>query len=262
MISGIKRAERLGIKETAAHARAAICEYLVLFFGLGFLAGLCLAWSIFAVVLYRLLPSRWARPLGRRAIMAGFRLYLASLELTRGFRFDLKALDSLREQGPLIIAPNHPSLLDAVMILSRLPNVACILKAALMDNLLFGAGSRLAGYIRNDSPRGMIRESVEDLRRGSQLLLFPEGTRTTRSPVNAFKGGIGLIAARAGVPIQTVFIETNSAFLGKTWPLFRRAALPIRYSVRLGRRFDPPANARVFMAELERYFDAELKARP
>ena len=239
-----------------------VYEYLVLFFGLGFLACLCLLWSIFAVLLHCVLPERWQRPLGRAAIMAGFRFYLVSLELTRGFRFDLHALDSLRDQGPLIIAPNHPSLLDAVMILSRLPNVACILKAALLDNLLFGAGSRLAHYIRNDSPRGMIREAVEDLRRGSHLLLFPEGTRTTRMPINACKGGIALIAARAGVPIQTVFIETDSAFLGKTWPLFRRAALPIRYRVRLGRRFVPSDNARVFTAELEHYYVAELKPLP
>ena len=237
-------------------------EYFVLYFGLGFLAILCLAWSVFAIFLHRLLPERWGRPLGRVGIMVGFRLYIASLALTGGFRFDLSALDSLRDQGPLIIAPNHPSLLDAVMILSRLPNVACILKAALMDNVLFGAGSRLARYIRNDSPRGMIRESVADLRRGSQLLLFPEGTRTTRKPVNAFKGGIVLIASRAGVPIQTVFIETDSGFLGKTWPLFRRAALPINYRMRLGRRFDPPDNVQMFMSELERYFDVCLTLLP
>jgi len=243
-------------------ALLAAYEYLVLLFGLGFLACLCLLWSVFAVFLQRVLPARWGRPLGRAAIMAGFRFYLASLELTRGFRFDLQALDSLRDQGPLIIAPNHPSLLDAVMILSRLPNVACILKASLLDNLLFGAGSRLAHYIRNDSPRGMIREAVEDLRRGSQLLLFPEGTRTTRTPVNPFKGGIGLIAARAGAPVQTVFIETDSAFLGKNWPLFRRAALPVRYRVRLGRRFDPPGNAQLFVTELEHYYAAELRPHP
>ena len=243
-------------------ALVATYEYLVLCLGLGFLAFLCLLWSIFAVFLYRLLPERWGRPLGRGIIMAGFRLYIASLALTRGFRFDLRALDSLRAQGPLIIAPNHPSLLDAVMILSRLPNTACILKAALMDNILFGAGSRLARYIRNDSPRGMIRKSVEELERGSQLLLFPEGTRTTHTPVNAFKGGIGLIAARAGVPIQTVFIETDSAFLGKTWPLFRRATMPISYRMRLGQRFDPPANVRMLMAELERYYAAELSPLP
>lgn len=237
-------------------------EYLALYVGLGFLAFLCICWSVFAVILHPLLPERWGRPLGRNRIMAGFRLYIATLSVMGACRFDLRALDTLRGQGPLIIAPNHPSLLDAVMVLSRLPDVACILKAELMDNVLFGAGARLARYIRNDSPRGMIRQAVEDLRRGSHLLLFPEGTRTTRPPVNVFKGSLGLIAGRAGVPIQTVFIETDSAFLGKTWPLFRRPSLPLVYRLRLGRRFDPPENVRAFMAELERYYAGELAHGP
>ena len=237
----------------------ATCEYFALYVGLGFLAFLCIFWSLFAVILHRLLPERWGRPLGRNIIMAGFRLYIASLSLMGACRFDLRALDILRDQGSLIIAPNHPSLLDAVMVISRLPDVACILKAKLMDSILFGAGARLARYIRNDSPHGMVTQAVEDLRRGSHLLLFPEGTRTTRPPVNPFKGSLGLIANHARVPIQTVFIETDSAFLGKTWPLFRRPSLPITYRLRLGRRFDPPDNVRNFMAELERYFASELR---
>jgi len=236
----------------------ALVEYLMLFIGLGFLALLCLAWSLFAVLLDRLLPQRWGRPLGRRVITAGFRLYLATLTLMGACRFDLSALDALRGEEALILAPNHPGLLDAVMILSRLPDVACILKSGLMDNILFGAGSRLACYIRNDSPRGMILQAVQDLRRGSHLLLFPEGTRTTRPPINPLKGSLGLISRRAGVPIQTVLIETESPFLGKTWPLFRRPSLPIHYRLRLGRRFAPPGDNRLFMVELERYFAEEL----
>jgi 1-acyl-sn-glycerol-3-phosphate acyltransferase len=253
--------EHVGGNTFARRVGVAAYELFVLYFGLGFLALLCLLWSVFAVFLFWLLPKEFGRRLGRGVIMGGFRLYIASLALTRGFRFDLTALDTLRNQGPLIIAPNHPSLLDAVMMLSRLPDVACILKASLMDNILFGAGSRLARYIRNDTPRNMIRESVGDLRRGSQLLLFPEGTRTTRSPVNAFKGGIALIARHAQVPIQTVFIETDSPFLGKTWPLFRRAAMPISYRMRLGKRFDPPTDIHSFMTELENYYADELLGR-
>jgi 1-acyl-sn-glycerol-3-phosphate acyltransferase len=201
-----------------------------------------------------------ARPLGRYIIMVGFRCYIQTLSLSGACRFDLRALDSLRDEERLILAPNHPSLLDAVMIISRLPDVGCILKSELMDNILFGAGSRLARYIRNDSPRVMIMQAVEDLRRGSHLLLFPEGTRTTRLPVNAFKGSLGLISRCAGASIQTVFIETDSPFLGKNWPLFRRPSLPITYRLRLGRRFGPLANTRIFMAELERYFATELTA--
>jgi len=60
---------------------------------------------------------------GRRVTSYGFRCYLWLLRWTGAFRFDCAALDALRDAGPLIIAPNHPGLLDAVMILSRLPDL-------------------------------------------------------------------------------------------------------------------------------------------
>jgi len=64
------------------------------------------------------------------------------------------------------------------------------------------------------------------------------------------------------VPIQTVFIETDSAYLSKGWPLFRRPSMPITYRIRLGRRFEAPEKARVFSEELERYFIDELRDAP
>jgi len=162
----------------------------------------------------------------------------------------------------MIIAPNHPSLLDAVMVLSRLPDVVCVMKTALLDNIFLGAGARLARYIRNDSLVRIVGSAAESLRDGSHLLIFPEGTRSTRFPVNAFKGATAGIAKRAGVAVQTVFIETDSPFLCKGWPLFRKPAMPMRYRIRLGRRFDPPADAHAFQAELERYFNEELGCAP
>jgi 1-acyl-sn-glycerol-3-phosphate acyltransferase len=148
------------------------------------------------------------------------------------------------------------------MVISRLPNMACIMKADIVDNVFLGAGARLAGYIRNDAQLSMIRQAVAELKSGSHLLLFPEGTRTTRWPVNGCKGTTALIASRAGVQIQTVFIETDSGYLGKGWPLFRRPPMPITYRIRLGRRFDPPEKAGVFTGELERYFIDALRDAP
>jgi hypothetical protein len=69
-------------------------------------------------------------------------------------------------------------------------------------------------------------------------------------------------ASRAKVPIQTVFIETDSAYLSKGWPLLRRPTLPITYRIRLGRRFDPPDQARDLTEELECYFLDELRNAP
>lgn len=233
-------------------------DFLVIYLGVSLLGVLCLVWTPFAIAMRLLLPEAQGRTLGRYTIMAAFRFYLAALSMSRRFSFDLKALDTLRDHPPLIIAPNHPCLLDAVMVISRLPNVSCILKTELMDNVFLGAGARLACYIRNEPVRNMIRLAGRDFDCGSHLLLFPEGTRSTTDPVNPFKGSISLIGLRAQVPVQTVLIETDSPYLSKGWTLFRKPPMPIHYRVRLGRRFDPPQHTRRFMVELEHYFAHEL----
>ncbi len=105
----------------------------------------------------------------------------------------------------------------------------------------------------------MVKESVAHLRAGGVLLLFPEGTRTTRAPINPLVGSVGLIAKYANVPVQTLVIETDSPFLSKGWPLFKRPDLPITYRVRLGERFDPPTDVAGFTAQLDRYYRHALE---
>ena len=233
-------------------------EYLAFYSGLGLLAGISLLWSVLALPLNLVLPRKWKKQTGRLVITMGFRMYLRALSIMGACRFDLKALDTLQRESPMIVAPNHPSLLDALMVISRMPNLACIMKAELVDNVFFGAGARLACYIRNDSLRRMIRLAVEDLRGGSHLLLFPEGTRSNRLPIGTVRGSIALIAKEARVPVQTVLIETDSAFLAKGWPFFRKPSMPIHYRIHLGQRFDPPTDVRGFTAELESYFQSAL----
>jgi 1-acyl-sn-glycerol-3-phosphate acyltransferase len=136
------------------------------------------------------------------------------------------------------------------------------MKAALMDNLLLGAGARLARYIPNGAPLALIRRARAELRAGAHLLIFPEGTRTTTFPIGPCTAGAGLIAGRAKTPVQALLIEGSSPYLGKAWPLFRRPDLPLRFSVRPGRRFAPPTDAAAFSLELEAYFRCELAGTP
>jgi 1-acyl-sn-glycerol-3-phosphate acyltransferase len=234
-------------------------EYFALYSSLTLLGLICLTWSVFALPLFFILPARIGTAVGRRGIMSGFRVYAWSLSLTRAYHLDIGAIDSLRGGPPVILAPNHPSLIDALLILTRHPNIVCVMKSALMSNVFLGSGSRLARYIRNDSPRQMIRESVAHLRDGAILLLFPEGTRTIREPINSLVGSVGLIAKEANVAVQALVIETDSPFLSKGWPLFRRPSLPITYRVRLGERFDPPADVAAFTAQLDRYYRQALE---
>ena len=135
------------------------------------------------------------------------------------------------------------------------------MKASLMKNIFLGSGARLARYIRNDSARAMVRLSVDDLKQGGQLVIFPEGTRTVTPPLNRFRPGVTLIAKLAQAPIQTVFIDTDSPYLGKGWPLWRVPPLPVVFSLRLGQRFAPMQDSNALLCQLEQYYRHHLEQR-
>jgi len=218
-----------------------------------------LAWNLVAPLLALVLPRDVGGRLGRSYISLVYRLAWASAERFGLMELDTSALDALRDEpGGLIVAANHPSMLDALVVVARLPRGVCVMKAELLRNVFLGGGARLAQYIRNDVGRGMVRDAVASLREGNQLVLFPEGTRTVTSPINAFKPGITLIAHLARVPIQTVVIETSSPYLRKGWPLLKAPPVPVRLRVRLGRRFAADADHRALLQRIERYFAEEL----
>jgi 1-acyl-sn-glycerol-3-phosphate acyltransferase len=239
-----------------------IYEYLVLYTALLCFAVFGVLFTILCAVLYVLLPRKTGIWFGRNAIGWLFRSYLALLCGTGLLKLDLSEFDKLRREKGLIVAPNHPSLLDAVFVISRLPDIACIMKSGIRDNVVLGGGARLAGYIRNDTTAEMVREAARVLRSGQTLLVFPEGTRTRSGPVNPFRGGFALIAKRARAPVQTVFIETNSRFLGKGWPILKKPQLPLVYRARLGKRFEVDGDVKSFVARLESYFRNSLEAGP
>src|SRR3984957_13848994 len=94
-----------------------IYEYFALYSSLALLGLICLAWSLFAIPLYFILPTRAGTAVGRFGIMAGFRLDSWSLSITGTYHLDLRCIDALRGGPPLMLAPNHPALIDALLIL-------------------------------------------------------------------------------------------------------------------------------------------------
>ena len=221
-----------------------------------------LLWTLLALALLAPLPGPKRRRGARVSMMLGFRLFLRIATAAGALELDLTEVDALRAGPPLILAPNHPSSLDAILLLTRLPDLTCILKPALLGNVFLGAGARLAGFVPSDPPLGMTRAAVAELARGAHVLLFPEGTRSTRHPVNPLTGGAALIARRANVPIQVLLIETNSPFLGKGWPWFKAPALPLRCRIRLAARLGCAGDTAQCLLALEREYAAGLAHAP
>jgi 1-acyl-sn-glycerol-3-phosphate acyltransferase len=219
-----------------------------------------LLWNLVAPLVSVFRPRAEAGRIGRSAVSWIYRSCWRTAEALGMMRIDSSALDALRDEpGGLVVVANHPTMLDAMIVVARLPRGVCVMKAELLRNIFLGAGARLAQYIGNDAGRGMVRDAVASLREGNQLILFPEGTRTVSPPINAFKPGITLIAHLAKAPIQTVIIESDSPYLRKGWPLLRTPPGPVTIRVRLGKRFEPEADHRATLGRLEQYFARELE---
>jgi 1-acyl-sn-glycerol-3-phosphate acyltransferase len=238
--------------------RVALTAWLVVL--LAWLGAISLAWNLVAFVLRFVLRGPTARTVGCAGISYGYRMYWACARASGLLRLEAESLDVLRDApGGLLIASNHPSLLDALMIVARLPRSACIMKGALASNPFLGAGAALAGYVANDSTRAMVRAATQRLHEGRQLVVFPEGTRSAAPRrIHRFSRSIALIAQRARVPIQTVVIETDSPYLGKGWPLWKLPPVPIVFRARLGERFTPGDDPEQLSARIEQYFRQEL----
>ena len=234
---------------------------LMLYALLLFLGLISLAWNLVAMLLYPVMPEAPARTLGRLTIAFAYRMFWGLASVTGMMRIDANCLDPMRNEPGVIFVANHPTMLDALLLVARLPRSACIMKADLLRNIFLGAGARLARYISNESARTMVRLAVADLRNGGQLVIFPEGTRTVTPPLNPFGPGVTLIAKLAQAPIQTVFIETDSPYLSKGWPLWRVPPLPIVFRLRLGERFAPMQDSHVLQSELEQYFRQNMEQR-
>src|SRR5271169_4490233 len=99
-----------------------------------------------------------ARGFGQQLIHALFRFFVGYVHAFGLVELDASELSDLRESGGLIVAANHPCLLDAVMMVSQFPQAVCLMKGSLARNIIFSGTARLAGYINNKSGLGLVKK--------------------------------------------------------------------------------------------------------
>lgn len=164
-----------------------------------------------------------------------------------------------RLNGTLLIA-NHPSLLDAPILLARSSRLICLYKAALGRTLLWPTMAGRAGYLSNEGGIDAVRAAVGLLKDGGTLLLFPEGTRSRGGRLGRFESGGALIAARADAPVQLILIRMSSPLLTKEISNLRPPRLPATATVRWGPCLRPHSGEsfRAFNSRLETAFQSAL----
>jgi 1-acyl-sn-glycerol-3-phosphate acyltransferase len=152
-------------------------------------------------------------------------------------------------------------LLDALFLIAHLPPAACVMRADLLGNPAMCGSALLAGYVTNDSGPAFVRQGIEKIRSGGNLLIFPEGTRTINPPLNRFKHGFAMVAARSQAAVQTVLVEYHGTHLSKGVSLFSPSEAPLHFVLRAGERFlpEPAETPPEFSRRVEAWFREELE---
>ena len=236
-------------------------KQVALFGGYALALLLCAGGSALALVLLIWQESPRRERLGRWIVYSVSRVHTRYLSATGVVKSDLDRLAPLGNARGLIIAANHPTLLDAVMLFSVLPQTFCVVKSEIMHNPLLAPMAKAAGFVSNEQAAGIVDECVTRLRRGETLIIFPEGTRTIGEPLNPIQPGFALLSRRAGVEVQTVLIKSRREFLAKRVRFFNLGLdMPIQYGFDIGERFDPAAykKAKEMSGSVEKYFRLAL----
>jgi 1-acyl-sn-glycerol-3-phosphate acyltransferase len=195
------------------------------------------AFMILCICLPLLFCGHRAEQVGQGALKFTFRGFARLLWFFGIVECQYIGFDRLRTQtGPMIVAPNHPALWDAVFVLAEVDHAACVLKASLMKNPILVGGATAAGFIPNKPTHKMLRDCIKVLRENGRLLFFPEGTRTRKEhgSLNPFLGGLAIVAKNSGAPVWPIFVQTDSPYLCKGWPLWRLPPKKIHIRMTVG----------------------------
>jgi 1-acyl-sn-glycerol-3-phosphate acyltransferase len=174
----------------------------------------------------------------------GLRLYCCSRALLRvlfrlGGGLEVRGRERVPPSGPLIIASNHASHLDPMILGTALDRpLAFMARKTLFDNAVFSWFIR-AHFAFPLDREGDIREALrafsDRLAEGNAVVLFPEGTRTRTGKLAEIKAGVGMISVKNAAPVLPAYIW--GSYLA--WPRSRRFPKPHRLKVLLGEPIVP-----------------------
>ena len=159
-------------------------------------------------------PTTQLRPEGETRGWMRWMYWLGWMSFGAAYRtlFGLRiiGIDHLITSGPVLIVSNHQSFLDPPLI-GNLYKDEMVFFAR--KTLFKGPGKWIypqwnAVPVDQDRPdMASMKTVIRKLKQGWRVLVFPEGARTLDGTIGTAAPGVGLIATKAGVPIQPVRIS-------------------------------------------------------
>ncbi|MFN2407639.1 MAG: lysophospholipid acyltransferase family protein [Pyrinomonadaceae bacterium] len=162
------------------------------------------------------------------------------------WRIEFRGLENIPQHGGVIIAANHQTYIDPFWLSLKIkrPTRYLAWSAAFRWPLVgrcltwFGAWP----LALEGSDPAAIRRSLQWLREGGAVVIFPEGGRSTAGgELERFKAGAVRLALEAGVPILPVTIKGGNRIWPRGWRVPRFGKVVVTYHP-LYRPEQPPAD--------------------
>jgi 1-acyl-sn-glycerol-3-phosphate acyltransferase len=146
------------------------------------------------------------------------RCIIVLMRIVCNIKVEFRGVDKI-PKGPLIVASKHQSMWETISLLRFFEAPFFALKRELRFIPIFGLFLIKTDMIAIDRSAGgraliaMARRARQEVLRGRQFIIFPEGTRRPVGAPPQYKSGIGLIYTDCGVPCVPVALNS-----GLFWP--------------------------------------------
>lgn len=129
-------------------------------------------------------------------------------------RWEVKGRERIPRQGGLVVASNHVSFWDPLLVGSACAReLHYLAKDELFETPLLGPLIRSVNGIpirRGVADIGGLSRAIECLKRREALLMFPEGSRMRDGELHPARPGVGMMAFQADVPVVPCFISGSN----------------------------------------------------
>ena len=128
-------------------------------------------------------------------------------------KVNVKGIEHVPKNKPVIVASNHQSYLDTVIFQCYFPKVVNffakkeLIRTPLLGKIMLNQGHFIVDRKNPKKALKQMKHVRKSIEKGKTILIFPEGTRTLTGKINRFKRGLFHIAAQTGVDILPCYLN-------------------------------------------------------
>lgn len=168
-----------------------------------------IGWLFSCTIALIAIPLFWIRPEWGQVC---HRLFGSVNLWIMDIRVSVHGIENLAGSEGAILAPNHESLFDILVIASLPVQKAWVAKRQIkyipfIGQVLQAMGSHFVTRTRSEKDIRVLGEVEEALQKGARIVIFPEGTRTRTGEMLPFKKGAFRTAMNAGVPLIPIALR-------------------------------------------------------